>query len=189
MSACRYASDARVFWRHCSAHAVWSFRTKASQFRYFIHNWRAVMHCRPDKSAAQPKKPVQRGAGSGARLSAGAISVNRRHAARHPDVPCIWPTLTAVLFIKRDAACLLAWCCMFSTAPLATGYGKGVGTRPAVPMQLPPEVDETVRNHYPKRPTLTDAGVATMKVRLLAFANTVFLNAFGAHLLCCELSC
>ena len=63
-----------------------------------------------------------------------------------------------------------------------------MGTRAAVPMQLPPEVDETVRNHYPKRPTLTDAGVATMKVRLLAFANTVFLTAF-AHLLCCELSC
>ena len=56
------------------------------------------MHCRPDKPAVQPKKPVQRGVGSGARLSAGVISVNRHRAARHPDVPCIWPTLTAVLF-------------------------------------------------------------------------------------------
>ena len=111
------------------------------------------------------------------------------HAARHPDVLKLAYTDSTS---HHNPGCHTSArppsSCSALPTPLAGGYGKGAGTRPAVPMQLPPEVDETVRNHYPKRPTLTDAGVATMKVRLLACANLVCSKASGAHLFHCELN-
>lgn len=42
--------------------------------------------------------------------------------------------------------------------------------RPAAQLQPPVEVDETIRNYYPKRPIQTDAAVIAMKVPLAAAA-------------------